>query len=30
MVMVSVGRVPNTKDLGLENAGIKTDRRGTI
>jgi pyruvate/2-oxoglutarate dehydrogenase complex dihydrolipoamide dehydrogenase (E3) component len=26
----AVGRVPNTNDLGLENAGIKVDKRGYI
>ena len=29
-VLVSVGRVPNTENLGLENVGIKTDKRGRI
>jgi pyruvate/2-oxoglutarate dehydrogenase complex dihydrolipoamide dehydrogenase (E3) component len=29
-VLLAVGRVPNTSDLGLEQAGIKTDRRGYI
>jgi pyruvate/2-oxoglutarate dehydrogenase complex dihydrolipoamide dehydrogenase (E3) component len=29
-VLVAVGRVPNTDDLGLETAGIATDERGYI
>lgn len=29
-VLVSVGRVPNTRHLGLENTAIKTDKRGFI
>lgn len=29
-VLVAVGRVPNTGDLGLDAAGVKTDRRGYI
>lgn len=29
-VLVSAGRSPNTKDLGLEIAGVKTDKRGFI
>jgi pyruvate/2-oxoglutarate dehydrogenase complex dihydrolipoamide dehydrogenase (E3) component len=29
-VLLAVGRVPNTDDLGLEHAGVKTDRRGYI
>jgi dihydrolipoamide dehydrogenase len=29
-VVVSVGRRPNTKDMGLEQAGIKLDKRGLI
>jgi pyruvate/2-oxoglutarate dehydrogenase complex dihydrolipoamide dehydrogenase (E3) component len=29
-VLLAVGRVPNTHDLGLENAGIAVDRRGYI
>jgi dihydrolipoamide dehydrogenase len=29
-VLVAVGRVPNTENLGLENAGIKLDQRGRI
>ena len=29
-VLVSVGRVPNADDLGLENAGIERDERGFI
>jgi dihydrolipoamide dehydrogenase len=29
-VLVSVGRVPNTRNLGLENTSIKTDKRGFI
>ena len=29
-VLVSVGRVPNTRNLGLENTAIKTDKRGFI
>jgi pyruvate/2-oxoglutarate dehydrogenase complex dihydrolipoamide dehydrogenase (E3) component len=28
--LLAVGRVPNTNDLGLENAGIKVDKRGYI
>jgi pyruvate/2-oxoglutarate dehydrogenase complex dihydrolipoamide dehydrogenase (E3) component len=28
--LLAVGRVPNTEDLGLENAGIAVDRRGYI
>ena len=30
MVLVAVGRVPNTQGLGLAEAGIKTDNRGRI
>lgn len=30
MVLVNVGRIPNTKNLGLEAAGIATDPRGWI
>ncbi len=30
IVLVSVGRRPNTKDLGLEKAGVKLDERGFI
>jgi len=29
-LLLAVGRVPNTDDLGLEAAGIETDSRGTI
>jgi pyruvate/2-oxoglutarate dehydrogenase complex dihydrolipoamide dehydrogenase (E3) component len=29
-VLLAVGRVPNTRDLGLEQAGIETDKRGNI
>jgi pyruvate/2-oxoglutarate dehydrogenase complex dihydrolipoamide dehydrogenase (E3) component len=29
-VLLAVGRMPNTEDLGLENAGIETDERGFI
>jgi len=29
-VLLAVGRVPNTSDLGLDRAGIATDRRGYI
>ena len=29
-VLVAVGRIPNTSDLGLDRAGIATDRRGYI
>ncbi len=29
-ILLAVGRVPNTSDLGLEKAGIKTDQRGYI
>jgi pyruvate/2-oxoglutarate dehydrogenase complex dihydrolipoamide dehydrogenase (E3) component len=29
-VLLAVGRVPNTQDLGLEAAGVETDARGTI
>jgi pyruvate/2-oxoglutarate dehydrogenase complex dihydrolipoamide dehydrogenase (E3) component len=29
-VLLAVGRVPNTQDLGLEKAGVKVDARGTI
>ena len=29
-VLVSVGRVPNAEDLGLENAGIERDEKGFI
>jgi pyruvate/2-oxoglutarate dehydrogenase complex dihydrolipoamide dehydrogenase (E3) component len=29
-LLVAVGRVPNTDDLGLEKAGVKTDARGFI
>ncbi len=29
-VLLAVGRVPNTDDLGLENAGVTTDERGYI
>ena len=30
LVLVSVGRAPNTGDLGLEEVGVKTDKRGFI
>jgi dihydrolipoamide dehydrogenase len=30
MVLVSVGVAPNTKDIGLEAAGVQTDKRGFI
>ncbi|AEE90511.1 Dihydrolipoyl dehydrogenase [Tepidanaerobacter acetatoxydans Re1] len=30
MMMVSIGRKPFTEELGLENAGIETDKRGRI
>ena len=29
-VLVSTGRVPNTKNIGLETLGIQTDKRGSI
>jgi pyruvate/2-oxoglutarate dehydrogenase complex dihydrolipoamide dehydrogenase (E3) component len=29
-VLLAVGRVPNTNDLGVENAGIEVDKRGYI
>ena len=29
-LLLAVGRVPNTHDLGLENAGVEVDRRGYI
>jgi pyruvate/2-oxoglutarate dehydrogenase complex dihydrolipoamide dehydrogenase (E3) component len=29
-LLLAIGRVPNTQDLGLEKAGIKTDARGYI
>jgi len=29
-VLLAVGRTPNTSDLGLERAGVKTDQRGYI
>lgn len=29
-VLVAVGRQPNTDDLGLDLAGVETDRRGFI
>jgi pyruvate/2-oxoglutarate dehydrogenase complex dihydrolipoamide dehydrogenase (E3) component len=29
-VLLAVGRVPNTNDLGLEQAGVKTDERGYV
>ncbi|MBD9545004.1 FAD-dependent oxidoreductase, partial [Ensifer sp. ENS04] len=29
-VMLALGRVPNTRGLGLEAAGVKTDERGAI
>ncbi|MGD8326960.1 MAG: glutathione-disulfide reductase [Sphingomonadales bacterium] len=30
MVMYSIGRIPNTEGLGLENAGVELDDRGAI
>ncbi len=30
LLLLAVGRVPNTDDLGLENAGVATDERGFI
>ena len=29
-VLVSVGRTPNTRDIGLENTGVKLDERGFV
>ena len=29
-ILISIGRVPNTHDLGLENIGIKTNERGLL
>jgi pyruvate/2-oxoglutarate dehydrogenase complex dihydrolipoamide dehydrogenase (E3) component len=29
-LLLAIGRVPNTDDLGLENAGVKVDKRGFI
>jgi dihydrolipoamide dehydrogenase len=29
-VLIAIGRQPNTKDLGLENAGVKTDEGGFV
>ncbi len=29
-VLISVGRTPNTKDVGLENTGVKVNKRGFI
>lgn len=29
-ILVATGRIPNTKDIGLELAGVETDRRGII
>ncbi|KWX19813.1 mercuric reductase [Mycolicibacterium wolinskyi] len=29
-LLMAVGRVPNTDDLGLENAGVETDKRGYV
>jgi dihydrolipoamide dehydrogenase len=29
-VLLAVGRIPNTDDLGLESVGIKTDERGRV
>jgi dihydrolipoamide dehydrogenase len=29
-VLVSAGRVPNTREIGLDSAGVKTDKRGFI
>jgi len=29
-VLLAVGRIPNTSDLGLDRAGVKTDQRGYI
>ncbi len=30
MALISIGRVPNTDDLGLENIGVKPDNRGFL
>lgn len=30
VVLVSIGRIPNTQNLGLENAGIKTNKQGFL
>ncbi len=30
VVMYATGRVPNSANLGLENAGVKTDQQGAI
>ncbi len=29
-LLMAIGRVPNTDDLGLENAGVQTDARGNV
>src|ERR1051326_4676917 len=29
-VLLAVGRIPNTDDLGLDSIGVQTDKRGTI
>ncbi len=29
-LLMAIGRVPNTDDLGLENAGVETDARGNV
>ncbi|MDP1238552.1 FAD-dependent oxidoreductase, partial [Klebsiella pneumoniae] len=29
-LLMAVGRVPNTDDLGLDKAGVETDKRGNI
>lgn len=30
LTLVAIGRAPNTKDLGLENIGVTTDKRGMV
>jgi len=30
VILVSIGRVPNTKDLGLENTNVQLDKRGVL
>ncbi len=30
VALISIGRKPNTRDLGLEKAGVKTDKRGFV
>ena len=30
VVLISVGRKPNTKGLGLENVGVQTDEKGRV